>query len=63
MRHRVVFGICRGGFMQANIDVTVRYQTKPTLLHQNLKRSQMGSIKRGLMKNPLLGGVPVGRGG
>jgi hypothetical protein len=31
--------------MQFNVDVTVRYKTKPTLLHQDLKRSQMGSIE------------------
>jgi hypothetical protein len=31
--------------MQFNVDVTVRYRTKPTLLHQDLKRSQMGSIR------------------
>jgi hypothetical protein len=30
--------------MQFNVDVTVRYRTKPTLLYQDLKRSQMGSI-------------------
>jgi hypothetical protein len=32
--------------MLVNIDVTVRYRTKPTLHHQDLKRSQIGS------KNP-----------
>jgi hypothetical protein len=31
--------------MQFNVDVTVRYRTKPTLLHQDLKRSQMVSIE------------------
>ncbi|WP_310481556.1 hypothetical protein, partial [Chamaesiphon sp. VAR_48_metabat_403] len=54
-----LFGICRGGFaahrtggslpfvcdktMQFNVDITVRSQTKPTLRHQDLKRSQLSS--------------------
>jgi hypothetical protein len=31
--------------MLANIAFTNRYRTKPTLQHQDLERSQMGSIE------------------
>jgi hypothetical protein len=36
--------------MQSSIDVTVRSQTKPTLLRQHLKRSQMRSVHGSLFK-------------